>query len=126
MKGKNEPLIDDILKAHGAREDLTLWRNATASAWVGPFVTRTEGGGVMLGPGSTRIQAGLCEGSADLIGILRDRMGRGRFVALEVKQKGTRTTRQQKRFLAHVQAMGGIGAIVRSVEDVNLHLGEPK
>lgn len=124
MRKKNERLTDEILAAHGARPDLILWRNATAKAWVGKYTGRTVMGEVTL-LGGVMIHAGLCEGSSDLIGILKDRDGRGRFVALEVKMSNTRTTTEQERFLAAVRDMGGIAAVVRSLEEVTYHLGEP-
>jgi hypothetical protein len=40
------------------------------------------------------------------------------FTALEVKTPTGRATEQQQRFLAMVEAHGGIAGIARSVEDV--------
>lgn len=117
-------LISKILKRHGARPDLRLWRNETAVAWVGKRRGHTEGGDVVLFQGAKRILAGLCVGSADLIGI-KQVEGRGIFVALEVKTGGTRTEDKQKKFLKIIELLGGITGVVRSVEDVDKLLGEP-
>lgn len=43
---------------------------------------------------------------------------RGRFLGLEVKQPGGRLTRLQERALERINAAGGIGRRVESVEDV--------
>jgi hypothetical protein len=56
---------------------------------------------------------GLCVGSADLIGIYR-----GKFLAMEVKQKGKNPTPEQENFLKTVRLNGGIAGVVRCVEDV--------
>jgi hypothetical protein len=43
---------------------------------------------------------------------------KGKFVALEVKTKGGKTTALQEAALKQIRAAGGIGGVVRSVEDV--------
>lgn len=52
------------------------------------------------------------KGSADIIGVCR-----GIMFALEVKQPGRYPTPDQKAFLAEVTRCGGIGTVVRSVDD---------
>lgn len=90
-------LLDAIRLAVGLRPDrCVLWRNNT---------------GVAI-QGTTRVRYGLCVGSSDLIGIAN-----GRFVALEVKTQSGRVAPEQAQFLALVNARGGIGRVVRSVED---------
>ncbi len=56
---------------------------------------------------------GLCVGSCDLIGWTAD----GHFLALELKTPGTRTTLEQRRFIASVLSAGGRAGVARSVED---------
>jgi hypothetical protein len=63
-------------------------------------------------------------GGSDLIGfrtitITPEMVGRqvAVFTALEVKTPAGRATEQQRRFLAMVEAHGGIAGIARSVED---------
>ena len=107
---KETPLINKILGALASRPDTRLWRNVTAHAWVGKKVGQF-GPRVVLDPAQP-IQAGLCKGSADIIGLHK-----GRFVAMEVKTGKQRPTTPQKRFLAMVRSQGGIAGVVRSVED---------
>lgn len=91
--------------------DVVLWRNETAGAWVGR-VERKSGRCVVLDRAQL-INAGLCRGSSDLVGIGPG----GRFLAIEVKTDAGRTTRQQEAFIDAVIRAGGIAGIVRSVED---------
>ncbi len=57
---------------------------------------------------------GLVTGAADLIGLVKPH---GRFLALEVKSRTGRLTREQTQFLALVNRMGGVGRMVRSVSE---------
>lgn len=120
---KEPKLIALILARHGGRARTRLWRNATAKAWVGPFKRRVQSGEVVLGKGARPIQAGLCVGSPDIIGIHE-----GKFVAMEVKTGGGRVTKQQKRFLDTIERIGGgaIAGVVRSLEDTDKLLGRPE
>ena len=52
-------------------------------------------------------------GTSDILGVLNG----GRFVALEVKDKGTAND-QQLAFIKKVQLLGGLGAVVKSVDQV--------
>lgn len=56
---------------------------------------------------------GLIKGAADLIGVVAPY---GRFLALEVKTKTGRATKEQLQFLSLVNRMGGVGRLVRTVE----------
>ena len=100
----------------------TVWRNEIAGAWVGRPVHR-EGQLVTLA-NARMIQAGLCKGSCDLIGITPvtitpDMVGRtiGVFTAQEIKTPTGRTTPEQDRFIAAVRAAGGIAGVARSPAD---------
>lgn len=112
MASPENNLIRAILAEHGARPDLRLWRNETAGAWVGSYVGRTTLGHTVLAH-ARQIQAGLCVGSSDLIGIHE-----GRFVALEVKAGKDRLRPEQVTFLRVISELGGLSAEVRSVDDV--------
>ncbi len=75
------------------------------------------------------VQFGLCVGSSDLIGftsktITTDDVGKtiAVFTALEVKTDKGKPTPVQNKFIEMVQKNGGIGAIVRSVDDALMHL----
>lgn len=114
-------LIARILKRHGARSDVRLFRNATAKAWVGKVVGRTANGDLIL-RGARQIHAGLAIGSADLIGVRR---APHRFISLEVKTDGVAVEPHQKSWGNMVEGFEGLHAVVRSVEDVDAVLGEP-
>ncbi len=69
---------------------------------------------------------GLCEGSADMIGILQVEYpaetirgygvaARGVFLAIETKQPGKKPRPEQTAFLERVRAMGGVAGWVSSV-----------
>lgn len=58
------------------------------------------------------IRYGLGVGSADLIGLVA-----GRFVALEVKTPSGRVSPDQTRWLDAVACLGGVSAVVRSVDE---------
>ena len=64
------------------------------------------------------VRYGLCDGSSDLIGILRPS---GTFVAIEVKASGAKTNKRRKEmqdaFLALVRSFGGISGYASSVEE---------
>lgn len=75
------------------------------------------------------IRYGLCVGSSDLIGwrtvtVTPDMVGTelAVFVALEVKTPRGRVTPEQATFVQAVTDAGGIGRIVRSVEDAKIFL----
>jgi hypothetical protein len=57
-------------------------------------------------------------GKADLTGMLAG----GRFFALEVKQRGKKSTADQREYLEAVASGGGIAATVRSFQDAKREL----
>lgn len=60
-------------------------------------------------------------GLSDVLGILPD----GRFLAVEVKRPGgPGPTPEQLSFLDRVRQLGGVGLVVRSVEDLVQALGQ--
>lgn len=70
------------------------------------------------------VSYGLCPGSSDLIGLRRlrvtpEHLGQelAVFCALEIKSQRGRPTAEQQRFLALVQAMGGLAGVIRSAEE---------
>lgn len=90
----------DIMAALGRLQHVRIFRNEVGRA-VDP---RTN----------AHIAFGLCVGSSDLIGIVSPH---GRFLALEVKSATGKPTPQQLAFLQMVNDMGGIGRLVRSVDE---------
>lgn len=104
---------NDIRLALGAGA-ARLWRNNT---------------GALKDARGQLVRYGLCQGSADLIGlrtvtITPDMVGQqlAQFVAIEVKDKG-RITTQQQAFLNMVGQAGGLAGVARSVEDARAILG---
>ena len=70
------------------------------------------------------VSYGLCPGSSDLIGLRRLRVAPEHlgqelavFCALEIKSQRGRPTAEQQRFLALVQAMGGLAGVIRTPEE---------
>ncbi len=97
----------------------TSFRNHVGSGWHGKLVSHRDGRAVI--EGARPLHAGLCDGSADLIGwaevlITPDMVGRkvAVFTALEVKSPAGRPTDEQRNFLQRVKTAGGIGEVVRS------------
>ncbi len=75
------------------------------------------------------VQFGLCVGSSDLIGfksitITPEMVGQkvAVFTAIEVKTDKGKPTPAQNKFIEMVNNNGGIGAVVRSVDDALMHL----
>jgi hypothetical protein len=109
-------LQNKIRLAIGKYSNVRLFRNN-----VGLFKTQD----------GRNLQTGLCVGSSDLIGftakiITLEDVGKtiALFTALEVKTPKGRLSEEQTRFLEMVEKFGGIGAVVRSVEDaINLVKG---
>lgn len=106
-----QPLLKQIMLASsqlGAR----LFRNNVGLAWTGRTRKNDDGSITIFDPRPVRM--GLTTGSGDLIGWSPD----GRFMSVEVKAGRTATTDEQEMFAAIVTAAGGIGLIVRSVDEV--------
>jgi hypothetical protein len=107
-----------------------LWRNNVALAWTGQAQQIKQRGQVVVSPGDVVIRnarplhAGLCRGSADLIGlssvtVTPDMIGQrlAVFAAVEVKSATGRATPEQLAFIDVVQQMGGFAGVARSVDD---------
>lgn len=82
---------------------------------------------------------GLCVGSSDIIGIVgleriepidtmhaRRLPPRGIFLALEVKTQTGRIRPEQQQFLDLVNRRGGVGRVVRSVDDARAAINEAR
>jgi len=59
-------------------------------------------------------------GGSDLLGITNERckVGKGRFLAIEVKNKTYKASEPQIVFLETINRFGGIGILARSLDDV--------
>lgn len=113
-----------------------VWRNNTAQGWVGKSERVARAGTIKVYPGDVIVRqarplhAGLCIGSADLIGvkpteITQEMVGSvvGVFLAPEIKSLDGRISLPQERFINCVNAMGGVSGIVRSIEDAEQMVG---
>lgn len=100
-----------IALAVSEAELATLFRNNVGVGWQGRIV-RHEHGKLIILENPRPLHAGLCEGSADLVGW----SARGLFTGLEVKRAGKKLTNVQQNFGERVAAAGGIFARVDSIE----------
>lgn len=57
---------------------------------------------------------GSIKGVSDILGIMPD----GRFLAIEVKKKGTYASKEQKEFLKNINDNGGLGFVARDLDDL--------
>lgn len=89
----------------------TIWRNETSGAWVGKVIH--QAGDQVTLSGARMIRFGLAVGSSDIIGVSPD----GRFLAVEVKTKKGRASKEQLRFIEAVRNAGGIAGIARSPQE---------
>ena len=105
---KSEATIQSEIMLALSEAGCVVWRVETAGAWVG-LVAHKEAASVTLVK-ARMIQAGLCKGGADIIGIAPD----GRFIGIEVKASRGRATQEQLNFIAQVRNAGGIAGIARS------------
>jgi hypothetical protein len=110
-----------------------IFRQNTGTGWAGEFFKPPMETTIKVSPrdvvvrNARPLRAGLCTGSSDLIGwqsvvITEDMIGKrvAIFTAIEVKHGSTRTTEEQKRFVESVNSSGGIGKIVRELNEVGL------
>jgi hypothetical protein len=106
---KETPILKRIMLAC-SRGPVRLWRNNCGA------LQDREGRWVRYGISNP--------GGSDLIGfesivVQPDMVGKtlAVFVALEVKAKNGRITKDQKNFIDNVKAFGGLAGVARSVED---------
>ena len=85
---------------------------------AGIYYWRNSTGAVRIAPGRF-IRFGKV-GSSDIEGILPG----GRFMAVECKAQGGRLSPEQKRFLAEVEALGGLAVVVRGWWELDQALRE--
>lgn len=106
-----ETKLQNLILIELSKAGCTVWRVETAGAWLGRQIHR-EGNTVTL-TNARMFTTGLCKGGSDIIGIAPC----GRFLAIEVKTKTGRPTKDQLRFIEAVNRAGGIAGIARSVDD---------
>jgi VRR-NUC domain len=113
-----------------SRVGARLFRNNTGMGWAGKIVRPHKKMLVEISPSDVLIRqarplnAGLCEGSSDLIGwtpvtITQSDVGKrvAIFTAVEVKYGSTRTTVAQAAWHDAIIRAGGLSKIARSVDD---------
>ncbi len=90
-------------------QGVRLWRNES---------------GLFFAPNGSRVRAGLCRGSSDLIGlrsilITPEMTGTkiAQFLAIEVKVPGGRITDEQAKFIDLVNVLGGYGRVIDSLAE---------
>lgn len=88
------------------------WRNETSGAYVGKVIHKDAR--IVTLQNAQLMTFGLCVGSADIIGIHKPT---GRFLAIEVKTKTGKPTKEQINFIEQVRAANGISGIARSVQE---------
>lgn len=103
-----------------------LFRNNVGTGWIGTVKRSKTGSGIYI-ENPRPLDAGLCVGSSDLIGwksveITEDMIGKkiAVFVAIEGKTGNLKPTKQQLNFIAQLKKAGGIGGVVRSIDDAFL------
>ncbi len=101
--------IQIALSARGHR----VFRNNVGMGWAGTLAAGYPKNGSVLLLNARPLHAGLATGSHDLIGIAWG----GRFLSIEVKLPGKKTTKQQNNWLDMVQRVGGRAGVARSIED---------
>lgn len=89
-----------------------VWRNETSGAYVGKLIHKDAR--IVTLANAQMMTFGLCVGSSDIIGIHKPT---GRFLAVEVKTKTGRASKEQINFIEQVRAANGIAGLARSVQE---------
>lgn len=92
--------------------DCLVFRNETAGAYVGRVIHKDAR--IVTLQNAMLMTFGLCVGSSDIIGIHKPT---GRFLAVEVKTKTGRASKEQINFIEQVRAANGIAGLARSVQE---------
>jgi hypothetical protein len=119
-----------IMLAVSRLKNSVVFRNNVGMGWVGNSKRITRPITVTLQPGDVVIsnarplQAGLCEGSSDLIGwtakqVTPEMVGKtvAVFTAIEVKKGSGRATAAQLNFISRVRQAGGIAGLARTPDE---------
>lgn len=106
-----------------------LFRNNVGRAWAGDFIAKIDydkhfflrAGDIVL-RSARPLHSGLGVGSSDLIGwtnvqIVPEKNPVAVFTACEIKTPYVKVTPEQQNFINAVQSAGGIGMVVRSIEE---------
>ncbi len=97
-----------------------LFRNNVGLGWVGKPEFRE---GILILRQFRPLHAGLCVGSADLVGWTVVN-GVAVFTGIEMKIPGKQATKEQRAFLDTLNRMGGIGILATSASDAIKQVNE--
>lgn len=103
------PILRRVWKA-ASKRGMTMFRNNV---------------GLAIYPDGSRVQYGLCPGSADLVGwrtvrITADMVGQdiAQFVGIEVKTPTGRLSKEQRNWLDRLKQAGGLVIVARGISDL--------
>lgn len=108
---KKETAIQNRIMLALSEAGCVVWRNAVSQTWVGKVIHKDREQVTLTD--ALPFSAGLCVGSSDIIGISPS----GKFLAVEVKTKTGRASKEQLNFIEQVRRSGGIAGIARSPEE---------
>jgi hypothetical protein len=110
-----------MLKVGSMLQNVRIFRNNVGTGWTGKVIH--QGSRVII-ENPRPLQAGLCQGSSDLIGwttveVTPEMVGKkiALFTAVEVKTPNGRISDEQVNFIQRVREAGGIAGAVRSEAD---------
>lgn len=103
-------LVRQIMLA-ATKAGARLFRINTGQGWVGEVIRQTPTEITLRN--YRPLHAGMVTGGSDCVGWTAD----GRFLAIEAKVGRRQPTPEQVAFVAAVNAAGGVGAVVWSVDD---------
>ena len=111
-----------MLKVGTALRNVRIFRNNVGTGWTGSKIIHQGSRVIIENP--RPLQAGLCQGSSDLIGwttveITPEMVGKkvALFTAVEVKTQTGRISDDQANFIQRVREAGGIAGEARSEAD---------
>ena len=127
----SERAIQNQVLLAASEHGLTLFRNNVGTGWAGKAqiikreqVVRVEPGDVVV-RNARPLHAGLCKGSADLVGLRRrvltdEDVGHqiAQFAAIEIKTASGRVAADQAHFLDFVRDAGGVSLVARGPADL--------
>lgn len=124
-------LMHRVMLAVGGLPWVRIFRHNVGMAWTGD-ARRLPNGDVLI-KNPRPLHAGLVKGGSDLVGWTSRRIEPRHvgetwavFTGIEVKDGSGRTNTGQRKFLAAVEAAGGIAGVARSEEDAVALVGKPK
>lgn len=106
-----ETVLQNRILMHLSKMGCMVFRNETAGAWVGSVERKARD--VVTLNHARFMKAGLCKGSADIIGLTST----GRFLAVEVKSANGKPSPDQIKFISNIRKQGGYAGFAYSVED---------